>query len=237
MSALRVASYNIRKAVGLDRRRDPARILGILNALGADIVALQEADRRLGPRPSALPRFLIEQETDYRVVDLAVNDVSLGWHGNALLVRRDFRIEKTERVALPGLEPRGAVAARVAPPGGPAVTVIGAHLGLLRASRRQQLHTLRAHIDASDSASTLLMGDLNEWSMRGGMEPLEGALEVFSPGRSFHAARPVAGLDRIGLSAGLELRDAGVDTSNAARVASDHLPIWAEIEHRDGSEG
>lgn len=232
--ALRVASYNIRKAVGLDRRRDPARILGILNALGADIVALQEADRRLGPRPAALPRFLIEQETDYEVVDLATNDVSLGWHGNALLVRRGYKVLATDRVTLPGLEPRGAVAARIAPPDGAPLTVIGTHLGLLRASRRHQLHTLRTRIDTTDATSTLLMGDLNEWSARGGMEPLEGALEMISPGRSFHAARPVAGLDRIGLGAGLRLTDAGVDTSNAARVASDHLPIWAEIEHREG---
>ena len=44
---IRVASYNIRKAVGLDRRRDPERILAILNELGADVVALQEADRKL----------------------------------------------------------------------------------------------------------------------------------------------------------------------------------------------
>jgi endonuclease/exonuclease/phosphatase family metal-dependent hydrolase len=39
-----VASYNIRKAVGLDRRRDPGRIIAILAEIDADIVALQEAD-------------------------------------------------------------------------------------------------------------------------------------------------------------------------------------------------
>ena len=50
---LRIASYNIRKAKGLDRRRDPGRILRVLNGLDADVIALQEADRRLGARPSA----------------------------------------------------------------------------------------------------------------------------------------------------------------------------------------
>ena len=54
MTALRIASYNIRKCVGLDRRRDPERVLGVIAGLGADIVALQEADRRLGARPSTL---------------------------------------------------------------------------------------------------------------------------------------------------------------------------------------
>ena len=51
---LKVASYNIRKAVGLDWRRRPARVLDVLNEIGADIVALQEVDRRFGSRISAL---------------------------------------------------------------------------------------------------------------------------------------------------------------------------------------
>jgi endonuclease/exonuclease/phosphatase family metal-dependent hydrolase len=227
---MRIASYNIRKAMGLDRRRDPTRILGILNALGASVVALQEADRRLGPRPAALPRLLIEQETDYRVVDLAANDVSLGWHGNAILVHRDVEVLGTDRLHLPGLEPRGAVAARLALPGSAPLTVIGAHLGLLRTYRRQQLRHLRDWIDREQAGATLLMGDFNEWSDTTGLEPLDGALEMISPGRSFHAARPIASLDRIGLSPSLRLTDAGVDTSAPARIASDHLPIWAEIE-------
>ena len=52
---LRIASYNIRKARGLDQRRAPERIIEVINMLGADVIALQEADLRLGPRPAALP--------------------------------------------------------------------------------------------------------------------------------------------------------------------------------------
>ncbi|NVK60274.1 MAG: metal-dependent hydrolase, partial [Rhodobacteraceae bacterium] len=100
---LKVASYNIRKAMGLDRRRDPARILKVLNRIGADVVMLQEADLRLGPRPTAIPRFLIEQETDYEVADVSVNDVSIGWHGNAMLVRKGLQRGGVRRLELPGL--------------------------------------------------------------------------------------------------------------------------------------
>ncbi|MGB0968912.1 MAG: endonuclease/exonuclease/phosphatase family protein, partial [Halocynthiibacter sp.] len=53
--SLRIASYNIRKCIGLDRRRDPHRTAGVIQALRADIVLLQEADKRLGARPAALP--------------------------------------------------------------------------------------------------------------------------------------------------------------------------------------
>ena len=43
--ALKVATYNIRKAVGLDQRRNPERILAVLKEIDADIITLQEVDR------------------------------------------------------------------------------------------------------------------------------------------------------------------------------------------------
>ena len=47
---LSVASYNIRKSVGTDWRRQPDRILEVLGEIDADVVALQEVDRRFGRR-------------------------------------------------------------------------------------------------------------------------------------------------------------------------------------------
>ena len=68
---LTFATYNIRKAIGLDRRRDPARILAILREIDADIVALQEADRRFGERASALPQSQIAEHSPYQAVPVA----------------------------------------------------------------------------------------------------------------------------------------------------------------------
>ncbi|MEX0280719.1 MAG: endonuclease/exonuclease/phosphatase family protein [Arenibacterium sp.] len=220
---IRLASYNIRKTRGLDQRRDPGRIIDVLNALDADIVALQEADHRLAPRVAALPRELIEKETDFRVVDVAPNDVSLGWHGNAILARSPFVARDVRPVDLPGLEPRGAVAVDF----DNGVSVIGAHLGLMRRHRQKQLAAL--HQLAEPTANCAILGDFNEWSAEKGLEPLEQSFDIHAPGLSFHARRPVAALDRIALSPGLALRDAGVDESPLARQASDHLPIWADI--------
>src|SRR5215218_1173757 len=61
-----VASYNMRKAVGLDRRRNPRRILEVLQEIDADVVALQEADKRIGGRGSAVPHELIDTHGLYR---------------------------------------------------------------------------------------------------------------------------------------------------------------------------
>mgnify|MGYP006270502045 FL=1 len=229
---LRLASYNVQKAVGLDLRRDPARILEVINGLGADVVALQEADRRLGVRPAAIPRRLVEAETDFDVLDLAENDVSLGWHGNALLVRRGLPVASPARLPLPGLEPRGAVAARIGEGEAGAITVIGAHLGLIRAWRRRQARALRDHAGRGDAARTVILGDFNEWSLQKGLGPLHPAFRIVTPGRTFPAARPVAHLDRAALGRGLVVLEAEVAGGALARVASDHLPIRIDVAAR-----
>lgn len=220
---LRLVSYNIRKARGLDGRRNPGRVLDVINALDADVVTLQEADRRMGDRPTALPRDMIAQATDFNVVPLASNGVSLGWHGNAVLVRRGLEINSARQIDLPGAEPRGAVAVTLES----GLTIVGVHLGLLRHSRRRQLRSLIAEL--SQTQKVAIIGDMNEWAVTRGFEALQEDFTLYSPGLSFHAARPIAALDRLALSHGVTLTDAGVDQRPLARMASDHLPIWADI--------
>ncbi|MGH1369224.1 MAG: endonuclease/exonuclease/phosphatase family protein [Maritimibacter sp.] len=226
---MKVASYNIRKAIGTDRARNPGRVIDVINAIEADVVVLQEADRRLGQRPAALPREMLEAHSDFAPVPLALNDVSLGWHGNAILLRKDARFSAPRRIDLPGFEPRGAVAVDLA-----GVTLVGVHLGLLRRHRHLQLRALGA---ALGTGPTIIAGDFNEWSKRVGLEPFEGRFHMHSPGRSFHANRPMAALDKIGHSDGLNLHDAGVIETRLARRASDHLPVWAKITPPAGAHG
>lgn len=227
--SLRVASYNVRKAVGLDRRRDPDRVTGVIAGLEADVVAVQEADRRLGDRPAALDRDRITAETGLDAAPAAVNEVSLGWHGNAVLLAGDIEIRAITRIGLPGLEPRGAVALDL-DRGGRRFRVVATHLGLARRHRRQQLARITAALaEEAEALPTVILGDMNEWSASRGLEPLDADFAVHAPGRSFHAARPVAALDRIATSRGISLTDAGVAETPESRVASDHLPVWADI--------
>jgi endonuclease/exonuclease/phosphatase family metal-dependent hydrolase len=228
---VRVASYNIRKAIGTDRRRRPERIIEVLNEVGADIVALQEADRRFGAREAALPLHLLEEHSDYAPVPFGARAGSLGWHGNAILVRRGMRVQDHFMLHLPSLEPRGAVLAEVETRRGP-LRVVGMHLDLSGLWRRQQAHAILHHVASRHAGlPTVMMGDLNEWSARSGCLRDFGAHHVFAEtGRSFHARNPIARLDRIMVSPSIRIREAGVHNSATARVASDHLPIWADVE-------
>lgn len=229
---LRFASYNIRKAVGLDWRRDPKRTLDVIRGLDADVVALQEADKRLGPRPAAVSPHAIVRETDLRPVPLGLSPVSLGWHGNAVLVRRGIEVLGTGHIELPGIEPRGGVVVRLATAAGE-LTVIGVHLGLRRRCRRLQFARILDVLEQTDSTRAVILGDFNEWSPDRGIEPLLPRFTVISPGLSFHASQQVAPLDRFALGARVDALDWGVETGSVARRASDHLPVWADVEVQD----
>ncbi|HYG46626.1 MAG TPA: endonuclease/exonuclease/phosphatase family protein [Allosphingosinicella sp.] len=227
---IRVASYNMRKAIGTDRRRRPERTLEVLNELDADVVALQEADRRFGTRASAIPLHMIEEHSDYKPVAFDARDGSIGWHGNALLVRKNVDVLDKELLHLPSLEPRGAVMADICL-NGEELRVVGMHLDLSGLWRRRQAHSILHHLQTRETAMpAVLMGDLNEWSVRGGcLRDFAHHLTFADCGRSFHVRRPVARLDRIMVTEGLGIDEAGVHLSAAARKASDHYPVWAKL--------
>lgn len=226
---LRLGSYNIRKCVGLDWRRSPERTLDVVAGMGADVVALQEADKRLGPRPSALPRHEIAARTGMTPLIPDENAPSLGHHGNAILVGDGVDVLNLRGIDLPGTEPRGALIAKLRPTGADhPIHVVAAHLGLMRRDRQRQLHAIRAAL-LDSTARVFIMGDFNEWSRTRGLDPLTPDMSVISPGHSFHAARPIAGLDRVAHCGASQLQDAGVIESKLARKASDHLPIWADF--------
>lgn len=225
---LRIASYNIQKCVGLDFRRQPQRILQVLDGMQADIVVLQEADKRLPPRPAALPHFMLE-ESGWQVVDLG-GAGSLGWHGNAVIWRGDaIQVHHTAHHDLPGLEPRGAVRVEFETQIGP-LRVMGMHLGLLSASRRQQITHLRRFESGLVQMPTVWAGDFNEWSRQPVLDHLAPDMRFLPPVPSFPAAQPLGALDRIALGQGLQAMAHGVHDARPAHIASDHLPVWADLQ-------
>ena len=223
---LRVASWNIHKAVGTDRRRDADRVLAGIAALQADIVALQEADFRLGDRPSALPRDRIAAVTGLEPLPIGRNAVSLGWHGNALLARPTIHMAGIDHLDLPGHEPRGAVIADLDTPA--PLRVVAVHLGLLRAARRRQLDAIRAALNRRPARPTVILGDFNEHSRRVGLGRIATPFVILPTAATFPARRPFLPLDRILHSPDLDL--VPLDFARPkGHQPSDHQPLLAEL--------
>lgn len=226
---IRVASYNVHKCVGLDRRFDPARIAGVIAELEADIVAVQEADRRFGRRTGLLDTAAL-RDCGLSLLPVSRLPDGHGWHGNALLVRRGTPV-RLQRLALPGAEPRGAVIAELELAAGP-LRVVAAHFGLLKRCRMRQAAAILESIGQGESMPTVMMGDLNEWrpGRRSSLRPLESLFGSLGFGpASFPSRLPVFALDRIlGWPRGV-VRDVQVHDTPLARVASDHLPLKARL--------
>jgi endonuclease/exonuclease/phosphatase family metal-dependent hydrolase len=87
------------------------------------------------------------------------------------------------------------------------------------------------HLEAAESdLPAIMMGDLNEWNTWSGcLNRFEQHHHVAEPGRSYPSGRPLLPFDRIIVSANLDVVEAGVHASELARIASDHLPVWANI--------
>ena len=160
-----------------------------------------------------------------------------GWHGNALLVRPGTPA-RIRRLALPGAEARGALVAELDLSGG-RLRVVAAHLGLLRRCRREQAGAiLHAITQGATPMPTILLGDLNEWrpGRRSSLKALEPSFGAAHAGTAtFPSRMPILPLDRIfGRPFGL-IRGAGAHNTPLARLASDHLPLKARLEHRGRS--
>lgn len=232
---LTVGSYNVHKGVGSDRIRDPRRTVAVIRELGADLVALQEVDRRFGDRRGILDLAALKAATGLQPVPLSdrLGELAHGWHGN-LILYRDAELEQARVIDLPGLEPRGAIVAdlRFA---GRRVRVIAAHLGLLKRSRLAQAEQLAAEIDPL--VPTLMMGDMNEWRLgsSSSLMPIKKGLDALATAHSaasFPARRPMLALDRIiGCARAEVIEFAPLDTP-LARLASDHLPVRARVRLR-----
>ena len=198
--------------------------------MGADVIALQEVDRRFGDCASLLDLNALEQESGLVPIPLRGVRSNHGWRGNLVLVR-DGTVTAARQLVLPGAEPRGALIVDLALPIGP-LRIIAAHLGLLRRSRAHQVRALVSAAETKDGRPTLLMGDLNEWrvgqrsSLRA-LEPAFGPLDATVA--SFPSRFPLWSLDRILANPHSAVSRIEIHDTPLARAASDHLPIKAVI--------
>ncbi len=229
LKSMQVASYNVHKCRGADGRYRPDRIAAVLAEIGADLVALQEVDRRFGRRVGLLDPQRIMAETGLHLLVQSDLEDGHGWHGNALLVRGDPISYRRTRMRLPGIEPRGAVVAELDLGQGP-FRVVAAHLGLNPGCRSNQAEAIMAALAASSPLPTVVLGDLNEWRPKGSALGVLAPWFGLAPSRPSYPSRlPMFSLDRIlGWPRGL-VSDVEVHDTPLARKASDHLPLKAQL--------
>jgi endonuclease/exonuclease/phosphatase family metal-dependent hydrolase len=242
---IRVMTYNIHRAIGVDRRFRPERIVAILRHYDPDIVMLQEVDEG-APRSRELNLAKeLAQEAGYPHFALGHN-VSLkkGRYGNATLSRLPILRERNIDLSIAESWIRRGCQHTTLDLGGKEghLEVFNLHLGLSARERAKQVELIKRSAELSGVSYTtpvLVAGDFNDWRSL--------LMPVFTNGMGFSCATerkrgpypviptypsfsPQGGLDRIYHRGPLRLVSAHSCRLQIARVASDHLPILVEFQ-------
>jgi endonuclease/exonuclease/phosphatase family metal-dependent hydrolase len=211
---------------------DATRVGDVLSELDADFIGLQEVDRRVEPTAG-------RDQLEYFANRLKMHPIAgpnlhdhRGDFGNGLLARRPAVAHELLDLSVSQREPRGAIDARFSLQGAE-IRVLVTHLGLARRERAEQISILRDHLaGAPMHDAVVLLGDLNEWRpapfTRSRLVPAPFA--VSSRLRSFPSRRPLIDLDRILVWPRPMRFEARTKRGRITRVASDHLPVVADIE-------
>jgi endonuclease/exonuclease/phosphatase family metal-dependent hydrolase len=225
---LKLVTWNVHRYVGGDGVASHHRCAEVLREIDADIIALQEVETHPGEARDALAYLCAE--TGCQASDGTTMALGDARFGNALLTRTPPRELRQHDLSFPGREPRLALDA-VFDIEGHSVQLIATHLGLRPAERRAQVRQLVPLFEKRHHSLEILAGDLNEWFLWG--RPLRMLHRVF-PGTPHHrtwpASLPLLSLDRIWVHPRHALRRLHAHHSPLARMASDHLPLVAEIE-------
>ena len=251
--AVRLMTYNVHGCVGVDKRLDVGRIAAVIAQNRPDIVALQELDigrarsgrvdqaheiaGRLGMRVHFNCAFRVEEEQ----------------YGDAILTTLPHRLVRSGPLpTLPRarLERRGAlwVAVDVLP--GLELQVLNTHLGLVPLEQKAQAAALLG-VDWTGHngwrAPAVLLGDFNATSRYSAYRMLTAKLRDVQrgpagerlgrrPARTFPSRLPVLRIDHMFVTPDVEVRTVGAAIGALARVASDHLPLVAELAIPVGAE-
>lgn len=227
--SFRVATYNVHACVGTDGHHDPDRVSRVISELDADVVALQEFTY-----PASIA---LDTRTPMVLTTLDRYECALGptrqnrthCFGNALLTRHPIVEVHRIDLSIERREARGALAATI-DIGGVHVHVLAAHLGLRVHERRFQVKQIVRYLDSVGHTVLVVLGDFNDWLPgRSVVHVLDHRLGRPPRPRSFPSSWPIASLDRIWVQPKHALCQIYTHKTPTARLASDHLPVVADI--------
>ncbi|MCH8552755.1 MAG: endonuclease/exonuclease/phosphatase family protein [Natronospirillum sp.] len=239
---LRVMTYNVHSCIGMDGKLDVARIARIIARARPDIVALQELDvgreRSAGMDQARDIARLVAMDVEFHPVVHMEGER----YGDAILTHWPLRLIKAD--VLPGMarhperEPRGALWVTVSV-GNQDIQVITTHLGLNGAERSQQARALLGpgwlgHMDCK--GPVIVLGDFNARPstvayrlFTGQLHDAQVLAENHRPRGTFSSRFPGLRIDHIFVSDDWSVGAVETAESTLARVASDHLPLLAEL--------
>lgn len=243
MPTFRVMTYNVHSCVGTDGKLAPERIAEVIASAGVDVVALQEVDV-LQSRTGRVnqPAWLAER-LRMHVHFTSARACHDGHYGNAVLSR--FPISVLSEGSLPRRrdEERAVQWLRLNA-GGVPVNLINTHLSIHIRDRWLQIEQLMSTewiAKVERHVPLVVCGDLNSTQFSPIYRRLRKDLSDAQRARGLRAATfpsrvPLVRLDHVFTSSNVAVLGCEVRRGPLCRVASDHLPVVAELSCHSAAE-
>lgn len=239
----RLMSYNVHRCVGMDRKLDLDRIVGVIAEYEPDIVCLQELDVGRARTGGVDQAAEIARKLAMSVHFHPAMQVEAELYGDAVLTHLPEQLVKTDALptvaGIPGLEPRGALWVRIGI-GGQELNVLNTHLGLVPREQRRQATALvgRDWLGRKDcSGPTILTGDFNATSitrpyriLARRLDDAQRRLDLRPSVKTFPSSFPAIRIDHAFVSRDVHVTGVRSSFSPLARMASDHLPLIVDFE-------
>ncbi len=226
-------TYNIHRSRGMDRRVRPERIAEVLAAINADVIALQEV---VGPGPDGHGHAeTIGAALGMGWVMAPTREVRRHQFGNVVLSRFPIRDHAQHDLSWKNSEPRNSQCVDIdLGPG--RVQIYNVHFGTALRERRYQAARLATWVHERRTQSPkIVLGDFNEWARGLAADILAERLKSVDlfphvqRRRTYPGFFPVLHLDHIYYLGNVEIRNIDLPRTRLAKMASDHLPLIAEI--------
>lgn len=226
---MKILTYNIRGALGIDNKRSLARVADVVKASGADIVCMQEVGRRWPGSGYADQPKRIGGRLGMQFVYQPNILIGPAGFGNLILSRFSIITAKSHRLTSVR-EPRGLLEARLEAPDG-LLTVFCTHWGLSTDERVIQANETASRLMYTSSPK-LLCGDLNETESGVAVSSLLATTDLRDLAQesgitelTYPSDTPQARIDYIFGSSDVTVINAEVIDS----PASDHRPVLVEV--------
>src|ERR1700761_7511822 len=181
----RVATYNIHKCQGFDRRTSPDRICAVISELEAEIICLQEVvDAPHGPRIFDQAGEIARAFPAYSWRFGGNRALRGGQYGNMTLTRFPIRGWHNHDLTLARREERGVLQVDIEVGPRRPLHLFNIHLGTSYIERRSQATRLVSPEVLGQEAVTgarLIVGDFNEWTTGLTTRLLRGSFQTFRP--------------------------------------------------------
>jgi endonuclease/exonuclease/phosphatase family metal-dependent hydrolase len=225
---IKLATWNLHRCIGRDGVMSPGRCAAVLKEIDEDVVALQEVESRPGHELDTLA--YLARETGSRAIPGSTMVTEDTYYGNALLTRLPVGEVRRHNLSVHLREPRAALDVDFELERW-RLQLVATHLGLRPAERREQVQRMLPLFESEHRELVVLAGDLNEWFLWG--RPLRMLHRIFPDmphRRTWPAHAPLFALDRIWVHPRESLHQLTAHRSAITHVASDHLPLVADIQ-------